>query len=397
MRMQRLMLTLAIAMAMPAHAAGTDVTEEMTAAMREARAELREARNELRALTRRIGELQRRTGELDGKTLSFTYLSDPKRAMVGVVLDQRDDGVFIAAVTPGGPAEKAGIRAGDKLVSVGGKAIAQPADGKARTPGEALFADGSVVQARDLIGRLEPGQKVDLVVERDGKRQSLQVAAERRESWDWPMLAGSMPALAPLAEIAPMTVTVPNVRVIVERGEGDGGVHTEVIDREIAGNIDREMRRVMVMRGGALFDLKLSPVNPDLGRYFGTDSGVLVLDKGSDTLKELRTGDVITSIAGRRVESTTDAMRALADHEAGSTVNVEVMRDRKRTVLVVEVPERDAMDFMIPAPPAPPAPPSAPRAPAPAPKAAPAPAPMAVPAPPAPPSPPPPGRVRTVA
>ena len=182
MRMQRLMLTLAIAMAMPAHAAGTDVTEEMTAAMREARAELREARNELRALTRRIGELQRRTGELDGKTLSFTYLSDPKRAMVGVVLDQRDDGVFIAAVTPGGPAEKAGIRAGDKLVSVGGKAIAQPADGKARTPGEALFADGSVVQARDLIGRLEPGQKVDLVVERDGKRQSLQVAAERRES-----------------------------------------------------------------------------------------------------------------------------------------------------------------------------------------------------------------------
>ena len=141
MRMQRLMLTLAIAMAMPAHAAGTDVTEEMTAAMREARAELREARNELRALTRRIGELQRRTGELDGKTLSFTYLSDPKRAMVGVVLDQRDDGVFIAAVTPGGPAEKAGIRAGDKLVSVGGKAIAQPADGKARTPGEALFAD----------------------------------------------------------------------------------------------------------------------------------------------------------------------------------------------------------------------------------------------------------------
>ena len=272
--------------------------------------------------------------------IPFTYLSDPKRAMVGVVLDQRDDGVFIAAVTPGGPAEKAGIRAGDKLVSVGGKAIAQPADGKARTPGEALFADGSVVQARDLIGRLEPGQKVDLVVERDGKRQSLQVAAERRESWDWPMLAGSMPALAPLAEIAPMTVTVPNVRVIVERGEGDGGVHTEVIDREIAGNIDREMRRVMVMRGGALFDLKLSPVNPDLGRYFGTDSGVLVLDKGSDTLKELRTGDVITSIAGRRVESTTDAMRALADHEAGSTVNVEVMRDRKRTVLVVLVTPR---------------------------------------------------------
>jgi len=395
MRLQRMILSLAIAMAMPAYAADNTVTEDVNAATREMRAELREARNELRALTRRIGELQRELGGSEGHGMSFTYLSNPKRAMIGVVLDQRDDGVFIAAVTPGGPAEKAGVRAGDKLVSVGGKAVATAPGARARTPGEALALQADVERAREMIGELEPGQKVAMAVERDGKRQAIDVAAERRESWEWPLMMGDMgalPALAPLPGHADM----PNVRVIVERTPGDGHGHGDSMAEEIRHDVMRE-RRVMIMRGGALSDLKLAPVNAELGRYFGTDTGVLVLDKSGSTLAGIRTGDVITSIGGQRVDSTTDAMRALADHDAGSTVNVEVIRDRKREVVAVEVPERDVMDFVIPVPPTAPAapvPPATPR-PMPAPKAAPVP-PPGMPAPPAPPAPPP-GRTRTVA
>jgi S1-C subfamily serine protease len=387
MRLQRMMLTLAIAMAIPAHAAENTVTDDVSDATRQMRAELREARNELRALTRRIGELQRELGGTDGKAMSFTYLSDPKRAMIGVVLDERADGVYVAAVTPGGPAEKAGVRAGDRLVSVGAETVAA---GKARTPGEALRDDGDAGRARLLIGKLEPGQSVAIQVERGGTTKRFDVVAERRESWEWPLLAGDLGALSALAPM-PEKIVIPDVRVIVEKSV-DG--HAHVIEHDIARDVNTAMRRVMITRGGSLFDLKMAPVNAELGRYFGTDSGVLVLDKAANTLAAIQAGDVITSIGGQRVESTTDAMRALADHEAGSTVNVEVMRDRKRVVLAVEVPERDLMDFVVPVPPAPPVapvPPAAPRPSAiPAPRAAPAPA-----APPAPPTPPP-GR-RTVA
>jgi membrane-associated protease RseP (regulator of RpoE activity) len=386
MRLQRMMFALTIAIAMPAHATDEAITDDASDATRRMRAELREARDELRALTRRIGELQRELGGHEGKAMAFSYLSDPKRAMIGVVLDDRGDGVYIAAVTPGGPAEKAGVRAGDRLVSVDGQAIADAAP--PRTPGEALRIGGDSERARALIAKLEPGQKVALVVERDGKRQELRVAAERRESWEWPMLAGdlgSLPAMAPL----PRELAVPDVRVIVEKSAGG---HGHVVEHDVVRDANREMRRVMIMRGGSLFDLRMAPVNAELGRYFGTDSGVLVLDKAAATLPAIRAGDVITSIGGQRVESTTDAMRALADHDAGSTVNIEVMRDRKRVVLAVEVPERDLMDFVVPVPPAPPAPPAAPAPPAP--RARTVPAPAGAPAPPAAPAPPmpPPGR-----
>lgn len=390
MRLQRMILALAVAAALPAFAA-ENTTTDVTDAVREARAELREARNELRALTRRIGELQRQLGPEDGmgRAFAFSYLSDPKRAMIGVVLDQQSDGVHIAAVTPGGPAEKAGVRAGDRIVSVNGKAIA-PA-GRPTTPGEALREADDVERTRDAIGKVEPGQNVALVVERGGAQKQFTVVAERRESWEWPMLAGAMPALAPLPE----QIVIPDVRVIVEK-DGERP-HVHALDHEIATNINRELRRVMISRGGALFDLKLAPVNDGLGRYFGTDSGVLVLDKGDATLAGIQTGDVITSIGGQRVESTTDAMRALTDHDAGSTVNVEVMRDRKRVVVAVAVPERELMDIMVPIPPVPPTPPAAPR-PAAAPKAVPVPRGMPAPAaPPEPPTPPPPGRGRAVA
>ena len=102
----------------------------------------------------------------------------------------------------------------------------------------------------------------------------------------------------------------------------------------------RESRRVMVFRNGDLFDLKLAPLNPELGRYVGSDEGVLVLDKAEGNLPQLKRGDVILSVGGERAGSTSDVVRALMRREAGENVNVEVMRDRKRQALVVVVPEK---------------------------------------------------------
>jgi hypothetical protein len=109
--------------------------------------------------------------------------------------------------------------------------------------------------------------------------------------------------------------------------------------------------------------LNLASVDPALGRYFGTDRGVLVLSTGPE-LASLQPGDVVRSVAGKPVASPREVMDALRGRETGSKVAVEYLRDRKPATAQLTVPE--PMRFRIPAPPAPPAPP-VPAAPAPPP------------------------------
>ena len=112
--------------------------------------------------------------------------------------------------------------------------------------------------------------------------------------------------------------------------------------------------------------LNLASVDANLGRYFGTSKGVLVLSTGPD-LQGLQAGDVIQKIAGRVVNTPRDAMEALRAKDANAMALVEYMRDRKTASTRVKVP--DVSFIPPPPPPAPPAPPRAPKAPPPPPAA----------------------------
>ena len=76
----------------------------------------------------------------------------------------KKDGVIIAAVIKNGPADKAGIRPGDILVSVEEKPIANMAE---------MF---------NLIAQLPPESKARVVVLRDTKEISLEVVVGKRPS-----------------------------------------------------------------------------------------------------------------------------------------------------------------------------------------------------------------------
>jgi len=127
--------------------------------------------------------------------------------------------------------------------------------------------------------------------------------------------------------------------------------------------------------------LNLASLNADLGGYFGTDHGVLVLST-DDSLKQLKSGDVLLNVDGSKVERPEDAFRLLRERSPGSEVKVQVMRQHKPLTLSMKTPEFKGI--FVPAPPAPPAPPVAPTSPLPpAP-----PTPRAAPPPPPPPAPP---------
>ena len=73
-----------------------------------------------------------------------------------------DQGVLVSQVMEGGPAEKAGLKAGDVILEFAGKPV--------KTPSE----------LQNTVAWAEPGTKADVVIVRGGKRQTLKVTIETR-------------------------------------------------------------------------------------------------------------------------------------------------------------------------------------------------------------------------
>ena len=84
--------------------AGAFGAEPNEAERANARKELDAARGELRELTRRIAELSMQLGDHGPRAFAFEFAGEPRRALIGVVLEPDENGARIAAVTPGSPA-----------------------------------------------------------------------------------------------------------------------------------------------------------------------------------------------------------------------------------------------------------------------------------------------------
>ena len=91
-----------------------------------------------------------------GATVKHAYLG------LQTTQSQSGSGARIDDATPGGPAERAGLQAGDVVTKVDGKAITSPADVAA------AIADDA------------PGDKVEVQVQRGGSKQSIEVTLGQR-------------------------------------------------------------------------------------------------------------------------------------------------------------------------------------------------------------------------
>ena len=86
--------------------------------------------------------------------------------------------------------------------------------------------------------------------------------------------------------------------------------------------------------------LELVEMSPELGEYFGTKEGILVL-KADTEGSELRAGDVILSIDGRVPTSEAHARRILGSYDAGETAKLEIMRKQRKQTLTWKAPEQE--------------------------------------------------------
>lgn len=287
------------------------------------------------------------------------------RPVLGVLLaPDEQSGVRIAGVTPEGAADKAGLRAGDRLVAVDGN--------------EVLGSTGAlrVENARKLLSGLDGGTPVGIGYVRNGRRADTRVTPrqDRRIA---------------LVDPAGGRLLHADGQVLIER-LADGGlrINADALDATELGTLAPDVRRHItrltdselprLLSAFRWNGLNLATVDAGLGHYFGTDKGVLVLSNGG--LQQLRAGDVIQRVDGKAVGSPREVMETLRNKADGDTATIDYLRDRRSGQARVTIPKALAW------PPTPPTPPTAPTAP-PAPPAPPRAAPKSPPAPPAPPAP----------
>jgi S1-C subfamily serine protease len=99
--------------------------------------------------------------------------------------------------------------------------------------------------------------------------------------------------------------------------------------------------QVWVGFGQRWSDMELTTLDADLGAYFGTTEGLLVVRAPKDSLLALKSGDVILRIGGRVPTSPSHVVRILRSYEPGDEIRVEIMRNRRRTEVTATVPQRE--------------------------------------------------------
>jgi S1-C subfamily serine protease len=167
----------------------------------------------------------------------------------------------------------------------------------------------SAAQFTRLVRETAPGRTVEMTVTRGGARQTFDVMPEPQRAADFgvPNLAWS-------------------IRPALPRGF----------------TFDFDGRPLLGALSPRRLGVTVSPLTPQLATYFGVTQGVLVTEVASSSPAEaagIRAGDVITTINDRAVSAADDLVRGVREADAGSSLELRVMRERKELTMTVMLPE----------------------------------------------------------
>jgi S1-C subfamily serine protease len=225
-----------------------------------------------------------------------------RRARLGLKVNLRaretdSIGAYVDAVTPNGPASTAGLRSGDVIVKVDGKSVltgeTASRDDRESLPGLRLI---------ELAAALEPNDTVPVEFRRGKERKTVTV------------VTGDEPTIVFRGQ--------PGTAAFDFRYPSEG--------RAVGPDGEDVFVERSFLYGSPLANLELAPLNPDLGHYFGTTTGVLVISVPPDFEVGLKGGDVVLAVDGRKPESPSHLLRILRSYRDTESFKLDVLRNRKR-------------------------------------------------------------------
>lgn len=266
----------------------------------------------------------------DGDSCHVRFLTQ-RRGRLGILVNPSPDpetdsiGALVQGVTTDGPADEAGIEKGDIITRFNGERLAAPATGDAQgtTPGRRLL---------DLARELEPGDTARLEYRRGRDVRTATLVAEASRAFSF------RHGLEGLRDLG-TDFHVPRM---------------DRLHQDLERLRDLPRRLEVGFPGLGLFGLELVSLNPDLGAYFGTTEGILVVEVREGSTLGLKAGDVLLSIDGRTPSSPGHALRILRSYEPDEEITLEIQRQKKKTTVKGKAPERAPVRWHVPAPPAPP-------------------------------------------
>jgi S1-C subfamily serine protease len=255
----------------------------------QAEARMRDAEQRLQEAAREIAELTSRLVGESGVVIQRELAGSARRVMLGVNIgsvggrDAREDGVQVLGVTPGSPADEAGLRSGDVLVSVGD----QPLDWSEDTaPVDKLLA---------VLREAAPGTLLTLGYRRDDRLAEVSVEAKPWGVLELHRLRGMLPP--------------------------------ELLDSPFRIEINTQ----------PWGDMELVALTPGLGEYFKVSEGVLVVRAPSNPTLGLQDGDVIVDIAGRTPADPGHVVRILRSYSPGERLVMTVVRKGERQQVETDI------------------------------------------------------------
>jgi S1-C subfamily serine protease len=216
-------------------------------------------------------------------------------------------GAYVESVTPGGPAARAGLRSGDVITRLKGQPVVGPTDRPVERdespPGVRLI---------ELAARLEPNETIQVEFMRDGSRRTVNLVTGDE----------------------PISVFGDDIRMRFP------GLAFETLERAripfAVTRLDSSPTVRVVMRS-PLSELELAPLNEDLGSYFGTTDGILVIRAPAESGLGLRSGDVILSVDGRTPATPAALLRILRSYEPNESFRLEILRQKRRETLTARI------------------------------------------------------------
>jgi S1-C subfamily serine protease len=209
-----------------------------------------------------------------------------------------DTGLKIVSVVPGSPAERIGLKAGDVITMFNG----------ARLTGQ----DNAAEELKSQSEKVEVGDTVSVEFRRGAEKRTVKMVAEDLGPNAFAYNFSDDPAWK------------------VERPEMSG---------------DLPKMFEMGMLPGRWMEMEMVSLNRDLGEYFGTAEGVLVVRAPKDSSLALKAGDVILSIDGRKPTTPPQALRILRSYDRGESFEIVVLRQKKKVTLTAKVPDQEPRGY----------------------------------------------------
>jgi len=261
---------------------------------------------------------------LSGGTFLGVHVEDVSKENMGRYNMRDVRGVGVTEVVKDSPAEKAGLRKDDVILSFNGEAVT------------------STRKLNRLVSESSADQNVRLTVSRGGSEQEISATLGKREAMK---------------------------NIFNDKWSTELKQKIEKMQKDFPK--DKSGTWVFSMGSHRRIGVSTEPLSKQLAEYFGVTEGILItsVTENSPAAKAgLKAGDIITAVDGEKVDSPGDVSRVINKKQEGS-VTLTVVRDRNtrsvtvtpekppqssggsaRTILVprIEIPVVPAINVQVP-------------------------------------------------